>query len=99
MLTLILQEVTGQPFAEIVRRQIFAPLDMRASVAAITHAIRPRMAKGYRYLYDDRPHRLSDPLVPTTWIETDSGDCCIVSTAEDMAKFACMEVICRRSHD
>jgi CubicO group peptidase (beta-lactamase class C family) len=90
ILTLILEEVTGQPFAEIIRRNIFEPLGMTASVGALTHAIRPRLAKGYRYLYDDRPAHAGQPLFPVTWMEVSSGDCSIASTAEDMARFGRM---------
>ncbi|HEY0071967.1 MAG TPA: serine hydrolase domain-containing protein [Chloroflexia bacterium] len=89
-LTLVLEAVTGRPYADIIRAGIFGPLDMAASNAAITHSVRPRLAKGYTYLYDDRPHHPDDPLVLAPWIETASGDCCIVSTAEDMASYARM---------
>lgn len=90
ILALILEAVTQLPFAEVIRRQIFAPLGMTASVATLTHAIRPRLAQGYRYLYDDRPTHVSQPLVPATWIEVNSGDCSIASTAPDMARFGQM---------
>jgi hypothetical protein len=55
-----------------------------------THAIRPRLAKGYDFLYDDRPAHPSHPLFPATWLETNSGDCCIASTAAELAEFARM---------
>lgn len=87
ILTLILEAVTQQPFAEVIRQNIFAPLGMTASVAALSHAVRPRLATGYRFLYDDRPYHVSHPLVPATWIEASSGDCSIAATAEDLAKF------------
>jgi len=89
-LTLVLQAVLEQPFGEIIRTHIFEPLGMTASEATITHRVRPRLAKGYQSLYDDRPFHLSHPLFPAPWIETSSGDCSIVSTAEDMARFARM---------
>jgi CubicO group peptidase (beta-lactamase class C family) len=90
VLTLVLQEVTGRLFTDILQTMIFDPLGMSASAPALTHTIRPRLAQGYQYLYDDRPYHASQPLVPATWIETNSGDCCIASTAEDMTKFARM---------
>jgi CubicO group peptidase (beta-lactamase class C family) len=90
LLTLVLQEITGRPFAEIIREQIFAPLGMTSSEAVLTHAIRPRLAKGYAFLYEDRPPHPSHPLFPATWIETNSGDCCIASTAAELAEFARM---------
>jgi hypothetical protein len=55
-----------------------------------TNDLRTRMAIGYRHLHDDRPAHPLQPLVPADWVETNSGDGCIVSTAEDMAKFARM---------
>lgn len=90
VLTLILEAVYKQPYAEIIRTNIFEPLGMLASEPVLTHDIRPRLGKGYRHLYDDRPYHVSHPLVPTTWIETSSGECSIASTAEDMAKFGQM---------
>jgi CubicO group peptidase (beta-lactamase class C family) len=48
------------------------------------------VAEGYRHLYDDRPPHASHPLVPAAWIEMNAGDCCIASTAEDLARFARM---------
>ena len=89
-LTLVLEAVTGQPFAQIVRDWIFRPLHMHASQAALTHATRPRLATGYVSLYDDRPHHAGHPLVPAPWIETSSGDCCIATTMGDLARFGRM---------
>lgn len=90
VLGLVLEKATGKPFSDIIRANIFDPLEMTASEPAFIHAIRPRMAKGYCHLYDDRPYHSSHPLVPAAWIEMNAGDCCIASTAEDMAKFARM---------
>ena len=90
ILSLVLEEVYQQPFAEILRDNIFVPLEMSASKGAITHTIRPSMAKGYDYLQNDRPHAPHDPLVVAPWIETSAGDCSIVSSVEDMAKFGRM---------
>jgi D-alanyl-D-alanine carboxypeptidase len=90
VLGLVLEEVLGQPFAEVIQANIFDRLGMTNSEPALTHAIRPRMAKGYCSLYDDRPYHSSHPLVPAPWIETNAGDCCIASTAEDMTKYGRM---------
>ncbi len=86
-LGLVLQEVMGQPYGDIVEANILDPLGMTATEPTITHKIRPCLAKGYRHLYDDRPKHISQPLVPAAWIETDSADGCIASTAEDMARY------------
>ena len=60
---------------------------MTASEPAITNALRPRLAVGYASLYDDRPAHPSHPLVPATWLETESGDGSLASTPEDMAVY------------
>jgi CubicO group peptidase (beta-lactamase class C family) len=90
VLALVLAQVYGQPFQEILRAKVLEPLGMTASEPAFTHAMRPRAAQGYRTLYDDRPPHTSYPLVPAAWIEMNAGDCCIASTAEDLARFARM---------
>lgn len=90
ILGLILEKVTGKPYAEVIRECILEPLEMDHTVAVTEHRSRPQMAIGYRYLYDDRPSHATHPLVPAGWVETNSGDGCILSTIEDMAKFARM---------
>lgn len=90
VLGLVLEEATGKPFSDIIRANLFDPLEMKASEPAFIHAIRLRTAKGYCHLYDDRPDSSSHPLVPAAWIEMNAGDCCIASTAGDMAKFGRM---------
>lgn len=90
VLALVLEAVTGRSIAQIIQRQIFDPLGMTESSPMQVHAIRPRMAKGYTSLYDDRPPHHSHPLVEAPWCEVSSGDCGIASTAGDMAKFGQM---------
>lgn len=87
---LVLEAVSGKSYSELIQTQILDPLEMRNTYAYMTHALRQRMPVGYRHLYDDRPNHASHPLVPADWLETNSGDGCIVSTAEDMARFARM---------
>ncbi len=89
-LGLVLEEALGRPFTELIRANIFDTLEMTSSEPALGHAMRPRMAKGYRSLYDDRPSHSNHPLTPAPWIETNAGDCCIASTAEDMSKYGRM---------
>ncbi len=86
-LGLLLEAVAGQPYPQLIRSGILEPLEMQNSAALITHKLRPRLAKGYMPLYDDRPFHRSHPLVPAPWLETDTADGCIASTAKDMAKF------------
>ena len=86
-LGLVLERLTGQGYGDAIRSRVLAPLGMTASEPAITNALRPRLAVGYASLYDDRPAHPSHPLVPATWIETESGDGSLAATPEDMAVF------------
>jgi len=86
-LGLVLERVTGQTYGEAIRSRLLNPLGMTASEPAITHDLRPRLAVGYASLYDDRPAHPSHPLVPATWLETESGDGSLASTPEDMAVY------------
>jgi D-alanyl-D-alanine carboxypeptidase len=89
-LGMLLEQLAGRPYPEAVRERILVPLGMDASAAAITNAIRPRMATGHTTLDDERPWHPSRPLVPAPWVETATGDGSIAATAEDMARFARM---------
>jgi len=87
VLGLILEEVLGQSYGEIIQERILEPLGMDATEAVITHETRKRLAVGYGSLYDDRPAHPSHPLVPATWLETDTADGSIAATAADMATY------------
>lgn len=84
VLGLVLQTILGQPIAEIMRQRLFDPLGMTATEPVFTHATRARLAVGYESYYDDRPHPRGGLLAPATWLEADSADGSICSTAEDM---------------
>jgi CubicO group peptidase (beta-lactamase class C family) len=86
-LGLLLEAVTGQPYPQLIRSGILQPLGMNDTAAQITHRIRPLLAQGCMPLFDDRPSHRSHPLVPAPWLETDTADGSIASTAADMAKF------------
>ncbi|HEX9019540.1 MAG TPA: serine hydrolase domain-containing protein [Anaerolineaceae bacterium] len=90
ILGLVLEAATGKPYAELITEKILHPLGMENTFAVTTSSLRPRMAAGYRTLYDDRPRHTCHPLVPAAWVETNSSDGCIISTVEDMARFARM---------
>ncbi len=83
----LLEALAGQPRGDAIRERILDPLGMAATAPALTHAVRPGMATGYRHLYDDRPARPGDPLVPATWVEFVTGDGGLVSTPADLAAF------------
>ncbi|MDE2683935.1 MAG: serine hydrolase [Chloroflexota bacterium] len=84
----LLEDITGQDYGSVIRRRVLEPLGMAATEPVITHATRHRMAAGYVPLHDDRPCRLSDTLIPATWMEYPVGDGSQASTAADMARYA-----------
>lgn len=86
-LGLVLAAVEGRPYPEIIRERVLDPLEMSATEPAITHDIRARLAVGYEYLHDDRLSHSDAPLAPATWLETETADGSIASTATDMCAF------------
>ncbi len=84
----MLERVEGRPYPEVVRTRILDPLEMSATEPAITHEMRERLAVGYEYLHDDRLGYPGAPLAPATWLETETADGSIASTASDMCAFA-----------
>lgn len=82
--------ITGRTSGEVVRDRILLPLGMTSSKAWFTNADRPSLAVGYLSLYDDRPRRAGDALVPGTWIEYAAGDGGIIATPADLATYARM---------
>lgn len=89
-LGLVIAAVTGRSAAEVIGERVLQPLGMASAEPAITHELRPRIAVGYTGLYDDRPYHVRHPLVPATWVETDTADGSIVATAGDLACYARM---------
>ncbi len=87
-LGLVLEAVDARPYREILRARILDPLGMTATEPSITHEVRSRLAVGYEYLHDDRIGYPGAPLAPATWLETETADGSIASTAEDMCAFA-----------
>ena len=89
-LGLVLEAIEGRRYPELLRERILEPLGMTASEPAITNDVRARLAIGYEYLREDRLGYPGAPLAPATWLETDTADGSIASTAEDMCAFARM---------
>lgn len=89
-LGVVLETLLQRPYADIVEERIFGSLGMANSYGAITSSMRPTMARGYAPLYDDRPWQPRHGIVPATWLETDTGDGCIATTASDLAIYAGM---------
>ena len=90
VLSYMLEELSGKPYAEIIRARILEPLGMTHTVPAITSDLRPRLAVGYESLYDDRPSPPDHPLVQGTWTEYGAGDGCIAATPADLAAYVRM---------
>ncbi len=87
VLGLVLEEVIGQPYSEIIQTRILDPLGMTSSAPTITNALRSRLAVGYTSFYDDRPLPPGSAPVPATWLEYTMGDGSIVATAADLATY------------
>jgi CubicO group peptidase (beta-lactamase class C family) len=86
-LGLVLEEVLGQSYGEIIQARILDPLGMGATDAVITHETRRRLAVGHGPFYDDRPAHRDHGLAPSTWLETATGDGSIAATASDLATY------------
>lgn len=87
LIGLILERVSGRPYAQLLRERIFEPIGMDSTEPAIVNRIRPRSAVGYHRLFDDRPEHRSHPWVPAPWSESTTADGSISSTVEDMAAY------------
>lgn len=93
-LGLVLEQLEGKPYAEIIRERVLEPLGLDNTHAAITHSLRPQMAVGYTRLYDDRPAHSSDPVVPATWLQTNTADGCLASPVTDLAAYLRLYLNC-----
>ncbi len=86
-LGVVLEELLGQPYGDIIQERILDPLGMAATRPIITNETRKRLAVGYEAFYDDRPLPRSRPLAPATWLEDAEGAGSIASTPADMATY------------
>jgi len=81
----IVQDVSGLPFAEYVRREIFAPLGMSASTIGTPDAADARVATAYAWADGSlRPVAYERYHTPPT--------SSLVSTVDDMARFAALHL-------
>lgn len=81
VLETIIEQVTGQSYAEYVERNIFATLDMQHSFTSQEAAMRDTMVRGHRYWFGlSRPTVLDyeDDRMPTA---------ALISSAEDLGHF------------
>ena len=86
-LGVLLEELSGEPYADVIERLILEPLGMDHTNAAIELDSRTSQATGYIPAYDDRPPHRSYPLVEAPFLEYWMGDGSIQSTATDMAAY------------
>ena len=86
-LGVILEDLLGSSYGDIIQARILDPLGMTNTDPIITHETRRRMAVGYEAFYDDRPPPRDLPLAPATWLEYTMGDGSIASTPADMAAY------------
>lgn len=84
----LIENLTGQTYGQTVTEEILTPLGMIDSFSPVTNRERLRIATPHRRLFNNRPHRWSDPLVPDTWIETGTADGSIACTPGDFAIYA-----------
>lgn len=87
VLGLALEAITGRPYGEVVQERILTPLGMHNTVPWITNDMRHRLAIGYHEGFGDRPWRLEHGFQPAPWLESNTGDGCICSTAADLATY------------
>jgi CubicO group peptidase (beta-lactamase class C family) len=87
VLGVLLEDLLGQPYGDIIQARILDPLGMTATDSITTHETRKRLAVGYEGFYDDRPLPRGRPLAPATWLEYGAGDGGIASTPADMAAY------------
>jgi D-alanyl-D-alanine carboxypeptidase len=86
-LGVLLEELSGESYADAIERLILDPLGMDASYPSIELERRTQQATGYIPAYDDRPPHRSYPLVEAPFLEYWMGDGSIQSTAIDMATY------------
>jgi CubicO group peptidase (beta-lactamase class C family) len=84
---LLLEQVTGRSYPDLIQERVLDPLGMRNSTPTIVHETRKRLPPGFLPFYDDRPWRPEHGFVPATWIESAEGDGSICCTPADLATY------------
>lgn len=87
LLGLMLEHVTGKPYAQLVTERIFAPLGMTGAEGAVTNQMRRRLAVGHVPMFGDRPWRPEHGHAPATWFETNTADGCLSASASDLSTY------------
>lgn len=86
-LGLVLEKVTGQSYAEIIRQRVLERAGMDSTEPVITNDIRDRLAAAHGHVHDDRPSNRRYALYPVPWFEGDTADGSICAPLEDMLAY------------
>jgi CubicO group peptidase (beta-lactamase class C family) len=86
-LAALLEQLTGELFADTYRREIIEPLGLESTEPLTTIEVRPRLAVGHEAYDEATPWRLGDPLAPATWVEYRGGDGSVCATVDDLAAY------------
>lgn len=81
LLGLVIEKVSGTPFADFMQQRIFAPLEMTSTRVNDLHTITPNRACGYEW--SGGTLRIGEPTSPSLYI----GSGAVVSTVEDLARW------------
>lgn len=79
---LIVEKVSGQPFADYVTQHIFEPLDMRHSYASRAPAVADGLAEGHHYMFGHAFRR--EYAVPPSGVPEGF----LIASVEDMSHYA-----------
>lgn len=90
ILGLVLEEILGKSNGQIIKERVTDPLGMKDTETVIWNDTRERLPIGYGPYHDDRPLPRNGRLAPSPWLESDTADGSIVSTASDMAIYVRM---------
>lgn len=90
LLGLVVRQVSGRRLVELVRELVLEPLGMTSTIACVTHADYPSMARGYQPLHDDRPWAPGGALAGAPWLEVAGADGNVAATVSDLGRFARM---------
>ncbi|MEM9052294.1 MAG: serine hydrolase domain-containing protein [Bacteroidota bacterium] len=83
LLGMILENVTGEEYGELLQEQIFVPLGMNSSLYTETDEIVPNRVSPYRYNFLKAEYENAEYRDPSTTFSTGG----IISTAEDLLKW------------
>ena len=87
ILGLVLEELLGKSNGQIIKERVTEPLGMKDTETVIWNDTRERLPIGYGPYHDDRPLPRNGRLAPSPWLESDTADGSIISTASDVATY------------